>query len=95
MKTTMTALGAALAVAACGAPSGQRPPVQVAPPQVQANELTIDTLPGGQFRGRAGAAWTRDEVAAQGSSMECGNRKPAAIDIRPLEGGGHSFTGRC
>ncbi|MFV0303732.1 MAG: hypothetical protein ACK5IP_23170 [Paracoccus sp. (in: a-proteobacteria)] len=97
MKMTISALSALALLAACApAPgAGQRAPVQVAPGQPPANELSIDTLGGGNFRGRAGSAWTRDEVAAQAASMECGGKRPATIDIRPLAAGGHSFTGRC
>lgn len=97
MKKAIAALAALSLLGACAAPAGtaKRAPVQVAPGQPPANELIIDTLGGGNFRGRAGSAWTRDEVASQAASMECGGKQPRTIDIRPVSGGGQSFTGRC
>ncbi|WP_299846521.1 hypothetical protein [uncultured Paracoccus sp.] len=97
MKMTIIALGTLALLAGCAAPTGpaQRAPVQVTPGQPQPNELTIDTMGGGNFRGRAGSAWTREEVQAQAASMECGGRRPRAIDIQPMSGGGLSFSGRC
>ena len=97
MNRTIGALAALGLLAACAAPTGsaQRPPVQVAAGQPQANELTIDTMGGGKFRGRGGAAWPRAAVAAPAPSMECGGKRPAVIDIRPISGGGLSFSGRC
>ncbi|AUH64441.1 hypothetical protein [Paracoccus zhejiangensis] len=97
MKMTITALGALAVLTGCAAPTttAQRPPVQVTPGQPQPNELTIDTMGGGNFRGRAGSAWTREEVQAQAASMECGGKRPRAIDIQPVSGGGLGFSGRC
>ena len=97
MKNTIHALGALVLLVGCAAPTetAQRPPVQVAPGAPQANELTIDTMGGGNFRGRAGSAWTREEVQAQAASMECGGKRPSAINIQPISGGGLGFSGRC
>ncbi|TRW94795.1 hypothetical protein FNJ84_18175 [Paracoccus sp. M683] len=97
MRMRYAAIGVLALLTACGAPPPPQPGAAqpAAAGAVGANELSIDTLSGGSFRGSAGSAWTRDEVAAQAASMECGGGKPAEIDIRPAAGGGHVFTGRC
>ena len=56
--------------------------------------MTIDTLGGGAFRGRAGAAWTADEIAAQVAGLECSGKRPGAINVAAAPGG-YSFNGRC
>lgn len=95
MKAVIGILGVTLALAACAAPTGSgNAPVTAATAPVSANEMTVDTLTGGAFRGRAGSAWTEAEIAAQVASLECAGRKPAVLTVAPAQGG-FSFSGRC
>lgn len=95
MKAVIGMFCVALGLSACGPAPGNRAPVTAAAARVPANEMTVDTLQGGAFRGRAGSAWTRDEVASQVSRMECGGKAPRSIVITPISGGGFSFNGAC
>lgn len=89
-------IGAIGALAACGQPGepGRGGVVTAANAKVPANEMTIDTLGGGAFRGRAGSAWTADEIAAQVAGLECAGKRPATINVAPVPGG-YGFSGRC
>ncbi len=60
----LVAIGAVIALCACGDTSGDGSTgkKKTASGPIAANEMTIDTLVGGTFRGRAGQAWTRGKV---------------------------------
>lgn len=96
MKSAIGLIGLAACLSACGQPGepGRGGVVTAANAKVSANEMTIDTLGGGAFRGSAGAAWTADEIAAQVAGLECGGKRPGTINVAPAPGG-YSFNGRC
>ena len=96
MKSAIGLFGIIACLAACGQPGepGGGGVVTAANAKVPANEMTIDTLGGGAFRGRAGSAWTADEIAAQVAGLECSGKRPGAINVAPVPGG-FSFDGRC